>query len=314
MNTDIALPNPFVNGKVISKDTDPKVYRANGRRGESDFVMSRSDLMEFHRCPARWIKGFKHKTTDEMDWGSLLDATTLQPESFDQLYAITPETYEAKGKRKDDPTEQKPWNWNAEVCKAWRSEQQARGRVAVHHDDYKAVLKARSELISHVEIARLITESDRQVMCMATYQDKATGIEVAVKILIDILPWASSANWHACLADLKSGGSASPAKWEYHVTDFDLDAQAGLYLDVYEAATHEGRGSFLHPCQENYPPYHAELHILDPSYIYLGRMKYQAALKFYAQCLKSNLWPGYPGDKLAGCTLILPPARAMKDL
>lgn len=308
---DLELKNPFKDGKIISVNTDPKVYHANKERGAKDFVMSRSDLMEFNRCPVRWRKGFAHKKTEDMEWGELLDATTLQPDSFSKLYAVTPELYPAEPKKKGDPVEEKPWNWNANYCKAWKQNVLAQGRFPVHYETMTEVLTARAALLDNPMIAELLNQSDRQVMCMATYHDEATGLDIAVKILIDICPHLDSQKYHACLADLKSGGSADPAKWEYHVDDFNLHAQAALYLDVYNAATDEERTSFLHPCQENYPPYHSELHLLDQTYIELGRMKYQQALKNYAKCLYTNEWPGYPGTKLAGFTLIVPPPRTM---
>jgi len=95
------------------------------------------------------------------------------------------------------------------------------------------------------------------------------------------------------LADFKTCSSAHPRSWQKHVHDYDLHTQAGLYLDLYNAATGEQRDEFRHILQESFKPWQVAKRILSVEFISLGREKYKRILKRYAACLKSGHWPDY---------------------
>lgn len=292
---DLELKNPFIAGKVISKNTDPAVYRNNARRGAPDFVMSRSDLMEFAHCPARWVEGYQRKQTEEMDWGTLVENITCNRANFERLFVIAPNEYPSSGKKKDDPPVMKPWNYRSTYCQEWRESAEKLGKQVITTEDYKLALKAREKLFGNELIRDLIESSDYQVMVIAQFNDAATGLEVGVKILIDLLPKLQS-HFPKCIADLKTCYSGDPRVWARHVKDCNLHVQAALYLDVYAAATGEDRDTFLHPIQENYAPWHVIPTMLSQDYIELGRRTYVNALHTYCRCLKENSWPSYQAD------------------
>lgn len=283
----IEVKNPFVGGKIISENTDPSVYHdTGGKRGDRDFVMSRSELMLFDHCPARWLAGYKHKATDEMDWGSLLDALVLNSKRFWDDWAVTPAVY------KNEKGEEKAWNWNANVCKDWRTQAEKQGKEVVKAEHYGMACEAKDVIMAD-ELARgLIESSAHQVMAMATYHDAETGIDVPFKVLMDMVPRETS-KWRSALADLKSLASGSERKYRNHVFDFGLHIQGACYLDVYNVITKEMRDTFLHLVQENYAPWHLERRMLSQEYIALGRMQYVQAFQRYCKCLATNEWPGY---------------------
>ena len=67
--------------------------------------------------------------------------------------------------------------------------------------------------------------------------------------------------------------------WRSKVFKFNYDAQAALYLDVWEVATGEDRQDFKHIVQESYAPYQTQLRLISAEFLEIGRMKYQKALR-----------------------------------
>jgi hypothetical protein len=280
--------NPFQSAEIISVDTETAVYvRQDAKRGDRDFIMSRSELAAFAACPHKWrhSEGWNEDTASTK-WGSLIDCLALQPNRFRDLYAVAPETYP------DTKTgEPKEWNWNANFCKDWRAKQG--NREVIKQPDVIAGEDALSVLHKDTNASDLLLSSDRQVFVMAQYHDKETGINVAVKALIDLVPKKSHAFFGKCLADLKTARTADPRKWSRVVFDSGYDMQAALYLDAYVAATKEDRTDWLHLIQENTHPYELGRRLLSSEFVEIGRQRYVSALRAYARCLKDNHWPGY---------------------
>lgn len=305
----IEYKNPFRGGKIISANTNPAVYHnTGGKRGQPDFVMSRSELMLFDHCPFRWLNGYKRKDTEEMEWGSLLDAMVLNSERFWDDWAVCPATYPAEPKKKGFPIDDKPWNRNATFCREWEATQQKNGKQIVKREQYGMAGEAKDCILKDAVANELIHTSKHQVMAIAEYHDADTGLDVSFKLLMDMVPLESS-KWMNALADLKSTASCAERKWRNHVFDFALHVQGASYLDAYNAITGEQRDTFLHIVQENYDPWHVERRMLSQEFLALGRMQYVQALKRYCQCLKTNEWPGYECREIvAGFGVINPEA------
>ncbi len=283
-------PIMFQNAKIIASDVKPEDYRnfKPEKRGSKYFVMSRSELMEFALCPHRWLSGVESGDTESTQWGSLVDCLALTPNQFESRYAVAPETYlDAKtGEAKD-------WNWNANFCKDWRKE---RGNQIVIKMSLKAAAnRAVASLLQSDNAGELLDCSKASVFVTADYCDKATGLIIPVKILLDLVPDLLHPRFHKSLADLKTAVSAKPADFEKAIFNCNYDAQAALYTDIYVAATGEDRCEWLFALQENSEPFEVAdpMPALSSEFLDLGRMKYKHALEFYARCLADNHFPSY---------------------
>lgn len=282
--------NPLTNARIAGKGVDPEKYhRQATNRGHKSYVMSRGELCEFMHCPARWIAGYEKKDTDSSEWGSLVDALLLDEGRFDERFAVEPATYP-----KDD--ENKKWNNNATFCREWCDEQRTAGKTIVSRKDKADADRAVSMLLTDVTIALLVSTSETQVAVIGDYEDAATGLIIPVKALIDLVPLDISP-FGQTLIDFKTAYSAAPGVWARAVCEHNYHVQAALYLDLYTAATGEDRNSWLHIIQESYYPFQVGKRMLSCEFIELGRLKYTAALRRYAQCLAANEWPGYECDE-----------------
>ena len=286
--------NPFTNARVVSENTEPSVYHNNQfRRGDPKFVMSRSELKIFARCPHKWIAGFHEDESDSKEWGTLCDLMLLQPHLVQAKIAVPDENYV------NEKGEEKPWNNNAKVCREWNQQQEDAGRMVVKSAKFGEARAAIEILMGDPINADVVQCSKHQVYCVADYTDEKTEIVVPVKILIDLVPDKAHVLLGKTLIDFKTCADGSHANWAREVKKWGYDTQAALYLDVYRASTGEDRVEFRHLLQESEAPYEVGRRTMsdDPedmaSFISLGRESYRLALARYCRCLEKNEWPGY---------------------
>jgi len=285
--------NPFTNCKIVGEQVDPAVYLASDKeRGERDYVMSRSSLMEVWLCAERWKNGFERKESDATEYGNRFDTLVLDPERWPEKYAVHPENYPCEPTKKDPRTE-KPWNGNSDWCKAWKAETEKAGKVVLSVKEDADVKDAVIILHKQPEISALIQASRKQVHIVGEYHDPKTGLRIPVKTLIDLVSEDK-------LGDLKSASSADPLRWGKTCFDYNYDAQAGMNLDLWNAATGEERTDFFHIIQENYAPWQVcfPIPVLSAELVEIGRAKVLSALRHYALCLESNNWPGYSPTRI----------------
>jgi hypothetical protein len=301
----------LTNAKIIAKGYDSGEYRRqDAKRGDSKYVIGRSDLGLIASNPRKWVKGFKldDDGTDSTEWGTLLDTLILDSGRFNQRFAVRPDKYKktvmrcpncgseaesakcSKCKCDREPVEKEcDWSGNSTTCQEWLAPHA--GKIILKNEDMANVNAAVKGLDEECE--RFIADASTQVYCTADWKDGATGIVIPVKILLDIVPDKEHPDYGRGLGDLKTARDASPREWTKAVYHRGYAMQAALYTDVYVAATGEDRCEFYHVISENTSPYYAELRRLDLDFVELGRSQYRAALAKYAQCLSSGKWPGY---------------------
>lgn len=296
--------NPFVRAKVVAANVNPEDYhrQLDGiQRGNPDYVQSRSDLMAFRSCPAKWLNGWQPKDTDATDYGSLQDCRVLMPHRFEILYIQQPKTcpatksMECVRNGEAEVGDEVDWSPTSKFAQDWKREQRKSGRIILDAQEEGESTLALGILFADKRISTLINCSQKQVFVVAEYEDKETRIVVPVKSLIDLVPAADS-EYKKAVADFKTARSAHPRSWVRAVDERDYDAQAAMCLDIYTAATGEDRCEFLHVIQENTHPWQPARRMLTLDFIELGRQKIIGALKRYCLCLKENRWPDWDDD------------------
>jgi hypothetical protein len=298
------LKNPFVSARIISTGTDPKVYyKSTGdvHRGHKDFIMSRSKLTDFFACPAEWMAGMPERRSKSLDFGSLMDCLVTSPHLFERDYVHEPETCIATKTMKCvkdgefSAGDAIPWNPISGEAKAWKAEMAKAGKTPISGDTQANVGRAMLRLREDPFIKAVLDNSAKQVFVMAEYHDRATKLNVPVKILIDLLPDVNHPTLGKTIADYKTARQISKRTWKRAVFDHSYHIQAALYLDIYRAATGEDRTEFLHVISRNVEPWQPARRCLWSEYLNLGRISYLSMLEFYCQCLSRNQWPG-PDD------------------
>jgi hypothetical protein len=308
------IKNPFTNAKIVSAGVDPDAYhRQEAKRGDKDFVISRSELCLFDSCPNRWINGYAPKDTEATATGSLFDCRVLDFKRFDEKYIVQPETVTATKtmacvkEGNSSEGDQVPWQGACKEAKVWKAEAAKTGRVVISSKEREECEDAFVRLMGDSILQRYVQQSDYQVMLVAEYVDKETSLVVPVKCLIDLAP-RKGTEFGNSLGDFKTARNASPRVWKREVRAHNYDVQAAMELDLYVAATGEDRNSFYHLIQENLFPWQPARELMSTEFISIGRLIYTSALRKYAKCLTSGEWPGYDDNErsINGWTLCEP--------
>ena len=287
----------FQKCKVVGKSISPATYHGhNIARGDLKYPVSSSMLKEFSKCPSRWIRGYESPESASKDFGNLLDTLVLTPELFDTRYAVEPLEYQP------EKGDKKPWHNGAGVCEEWKRDQLTAGRIITSETDIAEAKKAVQRISSDEILSAFIFASDRQVLVEGEWKDEASGLVLPVRCLIDLVPRLDT-EFSESLGDLKSTRSAAIRKFQNDVFQFGYHIQAAFDLDIFNAATNEGRMAWGFVVQENFAPFEIGRRMMrdaekgeqpeDSNLIALGRSQYKRMLENYAWCLATKKWTSY---------------------
>ncbi len=282
----------FKNARIVSRGTSAGYFDPSPvKRGDPAFVMSSSSLRAFLVCNSRWRDGYDSPDSKAKLFGSLVDCLLMTPDEFQNRYPVHPDTY------KNDKGEVKPWNANGKACKEWL-ESCDEHQEPISRKTFNLIERAVANIKKDEIIAGWVEACDTQVWLEAVWQDKATGLEVPVRALVDFVPRQDSI-YRNNLGDLKCIRTASLGAFKKQVYQLGWHFQAALYLDLFVEATKEDRQSYCFIGVENFEPFQAYRRLLSLDFIDFGRQAYIRALERYAKCLKSGVWPAYDDNKEA---------------
>jgi hypothetical protein len=98
------------------------------------------------------------------------------------------------------------------------------------------------------------------------------------------------------LIDLKTCQDASPSAFGRDCAKYSYDVQAAWYLNGAAIATGDCYYDFYFVAVEKAPPHEVMVYAVPQHTIQIGLSKIRQITPVYADCLKSNVWPGYPDE------------------
>ena len=249
--------------------------------------MSSGRLGLIAKAPAlfKWSEENPIEPTPAMRFGSLVHTAVLEPDVFEKTCVVAPVV---DGRTKEG--------------KAIKAEFEATSAG-------KTIITA-DELVDIKEIYQSIMGTpscSKQFQGTAKYEvtvqwtDADTGIECRARPDI-IRP-------NGVIVDLKTTTDASPAEFAKTVFNRRYHVQAAFYIDglIANGMPFKGYGFIA---VEKTVPYLCKLYPLSELFIELGRIEYKRNLATYAECLRTNTWPGYAED----LSELNPPAWAISNL
>lgn len=116
--------------------------------------------------------------------------------------------------------------------------------------------------------------------------------------------WQEGATWckarpdwlamdYGRIDDLKTTESANPESWTRHLFSLGFDVQAAWYLRGVKALT-DVDAEFRFVVAETRPPYAVSVIGLGPDVLALAEKKIHRALELWRECIRTDVWPGYP--------------------
>lgn len=238
-------------------------------------VASKSALDKIHKAPAvykTWVDGTLDDDDEESEalvFGGMLHCAVLEPERFYREYVVAPDFGNCTYKE------------NKAARNAWRAENA--GRKEVTAKQYRMIQGMGDAVRRHPIAGKLFTGGEAEVTL--SWVDEATGLRC--KGRADYYKPA-----HRAAVDLKSTLDASEKGLKKSSASFGYHRQDAMYRQGFAAAG-KPIDFFVFVAVEKTPPYLIAMFEHDAEAIGRGHASIRADMETMAECLKTNVWPGY---------------------
>ncbi len=245
-----------------------------------------SDLKWMNKTPAHYLAAQLRppKESDSMTKGQGFHTIALEPELFDQRFAVAPKV---KVTNKAGET-----TWSSDkrlkpVKDAWAELKAQRPEAEIiSREVYDDLLYMRDALHGHELISNILSSPGQNELTIV-WEDPST--DILCKCRLDAIR-----NWDGVpvVIDLKSARDASPWGFARAIGDFEYASQAAHYLDGANS-TKDMTRRFMWITVESDSGLPV---IYEPDWATLeyGRRQLQRWIQTLAECQKTNTWPGYP--------------------
>jgi hypothetical protein len=261
--------------------------------------ISKSGLWKLYtKSPAHFI-GAERKETAAMTFGSACHMAVLEPHLLETSYCVVPTTAPRR------PTEAQ---WNAKApspesvaAMNWWREFMAfnAGKETINQADFDNVLRIRDKLHAHPLIQKLVNG--------AQFEQSAYWIDEETGELCRCRPDIYSPSLKM-IGDIKTCRDASEFGFARAIEDYGYHVQDPFYSDGWHLAGGGEVDAFVFIAIESEAPFVFQVYELDEADKQQGREIYRKALRRYADCKRTGIWPDYGN----GVKTITRPAWAHK--
>lgn len=253
---------------IITHDA-PGVYFGQRER------LSNSGIKELLRCPARFKAMMdgeeEEKTSPALLLGSLFHAMTLEPESVAGVFA-----------RRQNPGNTKAGKEEAAAA--------AEKGVTLVSPDMWAQAEAMAESArANPFLAAALKDANFEAETSIYWDQNGVPCKARLDGIAEI------PGFGRCVIDLKSTTDASPEGIGRHMADFGYHRQAAWYSHAM-AMVERPVQAFVFVFVEKDAPYVSTAVTVAEDAIGLAHDEIRRALRLYAECTASGVWPGYTSD------------------
>jgi hypothetical protein len=176
------------------------------------------------------------------------------------------------------------------AAKEWVQQARDEGKVPLKAAELRPINDAAEAVLQHPKAAALLSQPGHPEVSIMTV-DPMT--EVPIRARFDYLPFPRSPR--AIGVDLKTSKDASPRGFAKAVYDYSYHLQQEWYRHAYRLATGE-EVEFAFVVVELEPPYLVGYYNLSDSFMEMGRAIGAEARALYAECTRTDIWPGYDDE------------------
>lgn len=239
-------------------------------------AVSQRRLLDIRRSPSHCRFFLDHPEyrpkTPAMEFGVLLHEAVLEPEKFDSTRVCEP----GGDRRKKE--------YKAEVLYLQRA-----GKSPVNRTDWNKIMMMRDKVRNNPDAMALLIKSETEVSAIC--EDPETGLKL--KARPDIVLADSG-----ILGDLKTVQSGALRDMERNMAMSGWHIQAAHYLHTMNYAEMQSaqKGIYQHflvVAVESNAPFETAVYALDQAALEVGDLQFRKYLNKYAECLKTDNWPGY---------------------
>ena len=244
-------------------------------------AISRSELWKIKESPEKfkYYKENPEEPTPSLVFGQLFHKLALQPESFDDEFAVMPNV--------DRRTKEGKALWN-------EFENETIGKTRITATDYLKATEMCNILTQHpikevrIYIKKLLS-GDKEKSFF--WKDELTGEDC--KCCVDCVSKVGETN---IIVDLKSVSKPKAKKEEFEriAIDYGYDFQSGMYLEGVQKCTGKNY-TFVFIVVEKEPPYAVNILQADKLFVKRGYDIFRELIGIYHDCKINDNWYGYLG-------------------
>ncbi|MFF9240054.1 PD-(D/E)XK nuclease-like domain-containing protein [Streptomyces sp. NPDC014801] len=200
-------------------------------------------------------------------------------------------------------------NYLTKAAQEARDEARAMGAVPLLRHEYEQIQAMTAAIRNHPIAGPLFTPGTGVAERSIYWTDPATGVRCRIRP-----DWLRNrdTNGRLIVVDVKTARAVDPAALQRAVYEHGYHAQAAFYLAGVKALGLHGdqEPAFIFAFQSKTPPYLVHLVELDFPALTLGAARNERALRIYAECQRTGIWPGF-NDRIT--YLPLPPYGEKRD-
>lgn len=238
-------------------------------------AISKSHLDKVAKSPAHYWEHYlspdrvPQEPTPAMILGTALHTAVLEPQLWDQQFAVPPQAFDRRTKV------------GKELAQAFEAE--AEGKTVLTPDDADRIRRMADAVHRHPASSFLL---ELPGIREASYfwPDFDTGLECKCRP-----DWHSKD--HRIIVDVKTTEDASPRGFAKSVANFRYHVQAFWYQRPFPEAE-----QFLFIAVEKSPPYLVAVYAATPAMVAAGGRAADRDLRQIAACRESGVWPGYSDE------------------
>lgn len=182
--------------------------------------------------------------------------------------------------------------WDTNDIKAELAEIRQAGNVPLKRPEYDAVHAMAEQIRQHPIASRLFSPETGRGEQTLIWRDKETGVDC--RALVDWLRWPTAGRYF--LPDYKTCLCAAPDKLGRIIADHGYHVQLAWYSAGIKALGIADDPKALLVMQEKTAPYLVTVSEPDPAAMRMGEIRMREALRLFAECQASDVWPGYSDD------------------
>lgn len=246
--------------------------------------VSKSDLDLIHISPMHYVTSKEERSqTPDMLLGSACHKLILEPEDFDNEFAVAPE---CDRRTKEGKAIYAEFTANSA------------GKSVITQEQMNTITAMRDAVMAHPIAAKLLTGGSAEQSVF--WEEDGIICKCRPDYLKD----------RYCI-DLKTTRSAKPDEFTKSAYNFRYHVQAAWYLRGLKAAGADVT-EFMFIAVEKEPPFAVCVYLAGEDMLLLGGREAQSDLDTYIKCTKTGIWYGY--DEKPAIHELMLPAWARKEI
>ncbi len=255
----------------MKKIKEAGIYKLSNEEYHDQEALNKSGLVQLAKSPAHymeWDQAMEEEPTRAMVVGTATHKAVLEPDKYNQSIIIAPIV--------DKRTKAGKAEWKT-------FQEKAKGKIILTQDEADVIEGMKGSIYNNIAAYDLLLEG--------TAEQSIFFKDPVYNFLCKVRPdWYSS---DGQVVDIKTCLDAGYDGFSRAIANFKYHWQAFFYLNGITAVTGLEHNKFVFIAVEKEPPFAMAVYEATKDMLKTARKQIAPLLNIYAECLKTEVWPGY---------------------